>query len=514
MAEDSEVDLSALSDSQQEALQQYTMITDQDMKDAVPILQRSQWNAQIAIAKFFDGEGPDPLAAAIAEREAYNSVPVVPPNGTVRWESLQDSLEGYDSPDGHIHRTEAAPRVVPQPTTTYRPPFLLSFVMAPFNIVYRLSRILFRTVFHLLSFIPRPLLPRALGAALTKSTYGRRQLMPRDSAARFKREMEETYGAHDLPWFDGGSAQAYDLAKRELKFLLIVLLSPEHDDTDTFVREVLLAPEVMAYLKEPSNNIILWGGNVLDSEAYQVANEYKCTMFPFSCLVCLTPKEGSTRMGTIKRSVGPTTAERFLAGLRTAIGKHAPDLDGVRAERVAQAAARSLREDQDSAYERSLAKDREKARLRRQQEAEAAAAEKRALEEAEAAARRAEARSQWKAWRATMIAPEPPVGDGKDVVRLALMMPEHTGAGRIVRRFAAHTTIEELYAFVECYGVEGSEKAPLEPPANYKHEYEFRLVSVLPREVYEPSETETVGKKIGRSGNLIVEAAVFDSDDE
>lgn len=47
MAEDGEVDLSALSDSQQEALQQYTMITDQDVKDAVPVLQRSQWNAQV-----------------------------------------------------------------------------------------------------------------------------------------------------------------------------------------------------------------------------------------------------------------------------------------------------------------------------------------------------------------------------------------------------------------------------------------------------------------------------------
>ncbi len=33
-----------------------------------------------------------------------------------------------------------------------------------------------------------------------------------------------------------------------------------------------------------------------------------CTKYPFSCLVCLTPKEGSTRMGIIKRLVGPMTA--------------------------------------------------------------------------------------------------------------------------------------------------------------------------------------------------------------
>lgn len=513
MADGAEPDISDLSPDQQEALQQYIMITDQPAKDAIPLLQRSQWNAQIAIAKFFDGEQPDPVAEALAVQERNRQAGGPGFGGGARFENLQDSLDGIEMGlmgRSARSRTEPAPRVVPQPERVYRVPFLWSIVTLPFNIAWRVAVVLFRPVVYLIGLLPRGLRPRALGAA----GYGRRQLMPRDAAARFKREFEENYGSGELPWYDGGSAQAYDEAKRELKFLLIVLLSPEHDDTDSFIRDVLLAPEVMSFIKDEKNNIILWGGNIVDSEAYQVSFEYRCTRFPFACLVCLTPKEGSTRMGTIKRIQGAVAPERFLEDIRAAINKHDPDLDGVRAERVVQAATRNLRADQDSAYERSLAKDREKARLRREAEAEAAAAEEKAREEAEAAARLDEKMQQWRAWRATTIAEEPAAAD-KDVVRLALMMPEDTGAGRIVRRFTKETTMDELYAFVECYGIPtGDEEKPRLQPGDYEHDYKFRIVSVMPREVYEPSTTETVGGKIGRSGNLIVETIVSDSDDE
>lgn len=332
--------------------------------------------------------------------------------------------------------------------------------------------------------------------------------MPRDAAARFKREFDEEHGDNELPFFEGGLAQAHDLAKKELKFLLVVLLSPEHDDTAVFVRETLLATDVVSFIRDPSSNIILWGGNVLDSEAFQVAREYKCTRYPFSALVCLTPKEGSTRMGIVKRLSGPMPASTYLSELQGAIEKYGADMAGVRAERSAQEFSRSLRDQQDSAYERSLAIDRERAREKKEAAAAAAAAEKRALAEADAAVLRAEKGEQWKAWRATQIKPEPPASD-KEVVRVALKMPEASGAGRITRRFAQDASLEELYAFVECYGVlhskEGAGDASEKKPTDYEHKYMFRVASTLPRVVYEPSAIETMGATIGRSGNLIVE---------
>lgn len=345
-------------------------------------------------------------------------------------------------------------------------------------------------------------------------------LLPRDSAARFRREFEEEYESDALPWFEGGFAQAQDLAKKEIKFLLVVLMSPEHDDTAAFAHDVLLNPDVVAFLTDPANNVILWGGNVLDSEAYIVSQEYNCTKFPFSVLISLTPKEGSTRMGIIKRLVGPMAASTYLAGIRTAIGKYTPDLEGLRAERLVQETARNLRSEQDSAYERSLARDRERARQKREAEKAAADAEKRALEEAEQAAERERERQIWRKWRTTTIAPEPPASD-KDVVRLALKMPEAGGVGRVIRRFAGSTTVEELYAFVECYDLlqQPSDESELDEkfgeggPEDYEHVYSFRLASVMPREVFEPSKERTLREAIGKTGNLIVEDVIDDEDD-
>lgn len=331
-------------------------------------------------------------------------------------------------------------------------------------------------------------------------------LMPRDTAARFKREFEEEYGATDLPFYEGGIAQAHDLAKKELRFLLIVLLSPEHDDTESFVKDTLLSQEVIDFLKASADKIILWGGNVLDSEAYQVSSEYNCTKFPFTALVCLTPNEGSTRMGIIKRLVGPMPAADYLSEIRNVIEKYDGDLNTARAERSAQEFTRNLRTEQDSAYERSLAMDRERVRQRKEAAAAVELAEKEA-QEAEKSAQQLQAkRHQWRLWRVASIRDEPPQGD-KDIVRIALNMPEETGAGRIVRRFPQDASMEEIYAFVDCYEVLQNEQSKdgMDEPDEYRHEYPFRIASTLPRKVFEPASDGTLLDQIGKSGNLIVE---------
>ncbi|KAG7291528.1 hypothetical protein NEMBOFW57_001547 [Staphylotrichum longicolle] len=432
MASEGDFDIGSLSASQQEALQQYTDVTSQEVKDAIPILERSQWNVQIAIAKFFDGEGPDLIAEAQA---AHDSIP----RATARHENLHESFLNVDN---HPYRpatrpqTAPAPRVVPQSSSVYRTPFLVAVLFAPFRFGFKIFAGLFRSLFYFLSFLPQSIRPRFVASSISKGlrqTTGRRVTLPKETAQRFRRDFEEEYGAHGLPFFEGGHAQALDAAKTELKFLLTVLVSPENDETESFIRNTLLSPEVVNFISDPANNIILWGGNALDSEAYQVAREYNCAKYPFSCVVCLTPKEGSTRMGIVKRLVGPMTPESYIAGIQSAITKYGPDMNGVRAERAAQEMARNLRTQQDSAYERSLAADRERARQKREAAAAAAAAEKRAQEEAEAAARQQELRQKWREWRATTIAPEPDAG-AKDTVRLALNMPASSEAGRVVRK--------------------------------------------------------------------------------
>ena len=403
---------------------------------------------------------------------------------------------------------------MPQPENqkNYRPPLLLSIVLTPFNILYRLLSTTFSAFGYLFPFLPR-LLPRlAQAGPPPRSRTGRRSLNPRDSASRFAREFEEEYGRHDLHFFDGGYAQAYDLAKKELKFLIVVLLSPEHDDTSTFVHETLLATETVNYLNDPQNKIILWAGSVQDSEAYQVSNALNCSKFPFAAVIVHTPQDSTTSMSTVARITGLQSASAFVAKLRTAVAQHSQALEGVRAARSEQQATRSLREEQNSAYERSLAQDRERARQRREAEAEQKKIALEAKAKAEALETEANRTQQWRRWRAQSLSAEPG-SDIKNATRISIRL---TNGERVIRKFAESANMEELYAFVECYALlnSGEKSEAVQKPTDYEHEYNFRLVSPMPRVIYDIDASGNIGSHIGRSGNLIVESIDEEEDTE
>jgi len=121
--------------------------------------------------------------------------------------------------------------------------------------------------------------------------------------------------------------------------------------------------------------------------------------------------------------------------------------------------------------------------------------------------------AQWKRWRAQSLPDEPPA-EVKDAVRVSIRMPS---GERVIRKFRSETDIEELYAFVECYEILDSDDATgekdVEEPAGYIHDYGFRLVSPMPRTVFELGGGGSVGERIGRSANLIVEPIADDNDE-
>ena len=338
---------------------------------------------------------------------------------------------------------------------------------------------------------------------------GRRPLNPRDTASRFAREFEEDYGTHSLRFFEDGYARAWDLAKKELKFLLVVLISPEHDDTSSFVRGTLLSQEVVSFINEPQNNIILWAGSVQDSEAYQVSEGLNCSKFPFAAFIAHTPQDSSSTMSTIARISGLLPPPAFVARLRTATSQQSAALERVRATRNEQQASRNLREEQNTAYERSLAQDRERARQRREVEEARLLSEREERAKVDAAEKEKRNQEQWKRWRAQSIAPEPG-SDVKDVSRLSIRMPS---GERVVRKFEGQAPMEDVYAFVECFDLLRSDLVPASKPEAYEHTYAFQLVSPMPRAVCNVGDG-TVSNSVGRSANLIVETIGEDDDEE
>ncbi|KAH8432371.1 clathrin-mediated endocytosis regulator UBX3 [Aspergillus melleus] len=505
------LDISDLSDAERSALETYTTVTGQEPAEAIPLLRRCQWNVQIAISKFFDGEGPDPVEEA---RAAIDNTP--PPRPSRQTQNLmRDDLTAQLSPA--TRATDAAPRVVTQPEdqTVYRPPFLLAILFTPFNLLYRILCGSFRLFGALFPFLPRFFTtanPALQGAR--RNTNGRRALGPKDTAARFIREFEEEYGTNSPGFLENGYNMALEKAHKELKFLLVVLIAPEHDDTNGWVRDTLLSREVVDFVSEPQNNVLVWGGNVQDSEAYQVANSLKCTKFPFAAAIVHTPNVSSTAMSVVTRISGTTSPAEFVDKLRSAISQHKEPLERIGATRAEQQASRSLREQQDSAYERSLAIDRERARQRREAEAARQREEQEAAEREAAEQKRIRDLEQWKRWRAQTITDEPGP-DVKDAVRISIRLPS---GERVIRKFGPAADIEELYAFVECYDVlqelHGEKSTDVEKPVGFEHQYGFRLVSPMPRAVYEMDAGGTIRDQIGRGGNLLVEPINEDSDEE
>jgi FAS-associated factor 2 len=502
-----ELDISQLNEVQQTALQTYTSVTDQEPLAAIPVLQRAEWNVQIAIARFFDGEpASDPLA------EARTALPSASARQATNL--LHESILAASRPTSPRRpATDTIDRIAinSHDEVQYRPPFLLSVLFTPLHIVYRLfSTILSRFSFLVPSFVYR------IFARLTssyRSRPSRRPLPPADNARRFIREFSEEYGANDLPFAENGFNLSLDTAKRDLKFLLVILISPNHDDTSSWVRETLLSNEFGQFLTSHKAEIHLWGGNVQDAEAYQVSDSLGCTKFPFAALLCHTTETGSTGMSVVMRSVGPTTASELIAKLGTAMTAHESQLAATRAQRREQQASRNLRQEQDSAYQRSLAQDRERSRRKREEADAQARAEKEALSRAEAEEKRKTQLQQWRRWRAQSLPPEPEA-KSKDTVRISIRL---AGGERVIRKFQADADLEELYAFVECFEflpiLEVTEKMA-EEPAGFDHVYKFRLVSPMPRTVYDLEEGGSIGDRVGNGANLIVEPISREDDSE
>ena len=127
----------------------------------------------------------------------------------------------------------------------------------------------------------------------------------------------------------------------------------------------------------------------------------------------------------------------------------------------------------------------------------------------QAAQTRASNIAQWKRWRAQSLPAEPPA-TVKDAIRVSIRLPS---GERLIRRFNNEADLEELYAFVECHSMleqEDEKGSEVDEPAGYSHEYGFQLVSPMPRTVYGLDNGGSVGDRVGRGANLIVEPLDID----
>lgn len=318
---------------------------------------------------------------------------------------------------------------------------------------------------------------------------------PAQVARYFISDMNTYYGNADrIEFFEGGYTSALFIANRNARFIMVYLHSDEHDDTPEFIQNTLLSPLVLDFIKE--HNILVWGGNVSNSEAYQVANAAGATKFPFVGLVALQSKtretpEGTTasspKLSVVAKSQGLVSPEKLVSKFAEQVDKLEPTLISIRAERQQQELSRVIREQQDSAYQASLQRDR---LIAEQRKLEAIAKKK---------------RLQWLQWRASNLLPEVEATAKGQFARVAIRT---TTGERISRRFPKDAPLEEIYAFVELYqcGMVDNFSA-VDKPDDFEFHYAFKLISPMPRAELMPSLDAQIkdDPSVWPGGNLIVE---------
>ncbi|KAI7817174.1 hypothetical protein BC939DRAFT_402918, partial [Gamsiella multidivaricata] len=299
--------------------------------------------------------------------------------------------------------------------------------------------------------------------------------------------------------------------------LVVYLHSDEHDATDAFCREILADNELLTYLR--TNEFIVWGGNVKETEGFQVATTLQTVRYPFIGVIALSqPTAGSsaTKMVLIDRIEGPSTADQIIQRLTQQVNRQSTAFERLRAERRERELAREIRQQQDDAYEQSLRADREKARQQKEAR-EAAEQQEREQERIEAEKQAALERRERHLKFLFETLPEEPAASEDGCARLSFKL---WNGERVIRRFRGTEPVENVYVFIETIEFrENGAKAGLEfepeEHVGYTHEYDFVLISPFPRtKVMDKAKLIKDEPALWPSASLVVELVGEDDENQ
>ncbi|KAI8388915.1 uncharacterized protein BYT42DRAFT_544127 [Radiomyces spectabilis] len=369
----------------------------------------------------------------------------------------------------------------------------------------------FSLVWAILSYISRFVTRPAIASTAQRQDA-------RSVADRFLREFEAKYGEQHLDFFQGGYSQCLEIARRELRLLLVILQSDEHDDTDEFCRNTVASDELIEYVRQ--NNVLVWGGNVREAEAFQaltftsppkkVGSTLQATAYPFMAIIGLQvpnpPSTTAPKMTVMDRLEGLLTPASVIRRFDSVIERYGATLNRLRLERDQRDKERQLREEQDRAYQDSLRADQEKERQAREKREAAARAEEEAQRAEEERRIQAMKREQYIQWVCRHLPEEPSADYEGEVTKLSFRLAD---GERVIRKFRGDESLDSLYKFVEAYPVLKShaDVSGATEPEEYHHTYSFTIHSPFPRTVYHADHERKLSdeKSLWPTATLIVD---------
>lgn len=185
---------------------------------------------------------------------------------------------------------------------------------------------------------------------------------------------ESSVGITKPNFFQGGYTEALQLVKDKGKWLIIYLQDDDHEDCGKFILKIILTNEFNNILN--NDDIIIWGGNVKKSEAYQVSNTLSATRFPFMALLCLTFDDDTLNnnyepttiplLSVVARIQGYHPVKKICALFKQRISKYEPKLKAFRLQVQKVQKSKLLKKQQDLELEGTLFADQIKKQRRLQ----------------------------------------------------------------------------------------------------------------------------------------------------
>ena len=120
---------------------------------------------------------------------------------------------------------------------------------------------------------------------LTLGLTHTRSRPPEEDVADFISEFNAKYGRDHVAFHSGSYSRALEEAKRDLKFLLVYLHSPSHQDTKSFCQDTLATPALADFIA--NMNVIVWACSVDTKEGYRVSQALRESSYPFLALIVL-----------------------------------------------------------------------------------------------------------------------------------------------------------------------------------------------------------------------------------
>lgn len=278
------------------------------------------------------------------------------------------------------------------------------------------------------------------------------------------------------PFFQGSYTQALYMATSRGKFLFIYLTNPRNDGALSIFQRIITDQKFISIFTSDNDQNIIWGADVTNPEAYQLANSLNITKFPVLGLLCLArtttmtpegPKKTAPRISLILKIQGGLAEGQDAQALIYSkfikrMMKYEPELALIRSELREKYIADMMRRKQDMDFNQSLLRDQQK-KLER---------EKKAWIE------------KYLAWRQPYFYDLIASTDRSEKAKIAIRMAD---GSRETVLFPKNSPIEDVFVFVELKN-RGMFEQRLQPGAQqdarmfdeFRMTFDFKLISSVP----------------------------------